>query len=634
MGQATQQSPTIGWDLDAERSLWRAICAPNSWFGPDNVTPATHPRALWYFITKAWGAEEFLKRHPEHPQWLYEPIHVPYTEWLQLHLLRWKEWSRTGQPGRYYIASVLPRGYGKTVCSTKAASLWTHLDEPDMSTLIGTSTGPLSEDILEAISSVMSGGDGWFGWLYGNWRKGAKKWKPREIINHGYRDAGNLGESSFDITSIGVGMTGYHHRQHWWDDPIYKNKLKEDKLAYMRSVHDGVNASWNALQANGLIAFTLTRYLDDDVAGRHFKEEGIASWSGMECPHMAACTEKVTWGEGQWHVFYYQTEDELTGAPTNPRLWTRAMIAEAKRRDSDDFACQQQNNPGAGERAPLIESQLPHLYLSYLDFYWDVSEVEWATIHIDTAFKRLDNIRTGDDNAIVVWLKAPRDDGILYLDTHLLQFSNEWREEEFNKALIATCLNLRRRRIHIRAITDETEPGGKAGTYKNRILGILRSAGFMLGDEQFIQLNRRIDKRSRIRTGVGHWAEGYARVLLDRDGENNWILPKGVRKLFGQILKPGASGHDDLADAATDGFISQLWTPPMSNPGIPADEGARVKRPWDDDLKDVGKPMSNEELFAMIDERDQMRAAGYLEDGVRGNWNDDGDGWVPPREPV
>lgn len=640
------------WDLEAERALWRSICAPNSWYDRAGGV-ATNKDSLYHFIRHAWGAEHYLKSHPAEPQWLYEPIHRPYSAWLQYHILRWKVHALSGTPGQYQIMSLLPRGYGKTVSSTKSASLWSHLDDPDMTTLIQSATDELSGDILGAIMSVMDGGKdhdpaSWFVWLYGDWIAAAQQ-KTKTFIKHGYRRSRNIGEPSFDASSAGIGATGYHPRQSWWDDPLEKEKLKKDRSAYLRAQKDAFKSTANALHRNGLRVLTCTRYLDDDVAGYHLREEGVASWTGMDCPHMSMF-DKVPFGQGEWHVFFYQTEDELTGQPTHPKLWSVAEIARAKRVDAEDFAGQQQNNPGASENAPLVESQIPWLYVSYQDFLWDVTP-EWATIHIDTAFKNPDNIGHGDDSAIVVWLKDSRNNGVLYLDTMLCRASNEWREEDFNKQLVEVALNLRRRGIFIRAVTDEVEPGGKEGTYKNRILGILRTAGIILGEEQFIQFNRTKNKKARIRTAVGHWAEGYARILLNKGdcgcgpaqfdaktGKHihtqcpHFILPPVVRKLINQILKVDTTTHDDLADAAADGFANKLWRPPDTNPGLIKEaEGATVRRPWDDDLKNIGKPMTNEELLNMLADRDELREQGYLDDGVRGFEEDN---WVPPREPI
>jgi hypothetical protein len=549
-------------------------------------------------------------------------------------------------PEQYKIASVLPRGYGKTVIE-KAAILWLHVLDRDMTTLIQSATDKLSTDILKAQVAVMSGSDpdSQFAWLYGDWVSGAPD-KNKDMINHAYRRARNIGEPSIDTSSANVGSTGYHPRTVFWDDPLEAPKIREGRDAYLRAQHNSVKSSRNSLHRNGLLVYTLTRYLEDDIAGRSFKEEGIASWSGMDCPHFSSVTEKVNWGQGVWHVYFYQTENPQTGEPTHPRLWTKRSIADAKRVDAEDFACQQQNDPGASEHAPLVESQIPWLYYDYSDFQWSV-RIKWATVHIDTAFKNKDNIGKGDDSAIVVWLSDEQDNGVLYLDTQLLRASNEWREEDFNTELIKVCANLRRRGIMIRAITDEVEPGGKEGTYKNRILGLLRTAGFMIGEDQFIQLNRKKDKKSRIRTAVGHWATGYSRILLDRRNCNcppasynpktntmetqkcpHYVVPQIVQKMINQILKVDSASHDDLADAAADGFIKSLWTPPIRDPGATQDGMVPVS-PGDADLKALGRPPSNDELLQMLADRDELREGGYFADGLRG-WDED----TMPREPV
>lgn len=600
----------FGWNLESERDLWRAICAPNRWHSPDGTSVATHPESLQYFVRLCYGVDQYFVAHPEQARWYYEPIHDKFLLWLQTHLLRWKELSRMRNRAaeQYYVAAILPRDFGKSVCVTKATAVWTHLDEPDMSTLVCSATAALTSSFLSAIKDLISSKEqantAWFQWLFGNWIKTGKNW-TKENFEHAYRVSGGMSEPSFDTASVDSGMTGYHHRIHIWDDPIIKNKLREGGT-YMNGVHDAVNASYNALQKNGLLMFVLTRYLDDDVAGRHFREEGIATWEGMECPN-TMMFDKIPMGKGAWHVFFWQTEDELTGEPTHPILWTKSKIAEAKRRDAEDFACQQQNNPGTSDRAPIIESQLPTLYVDYKDFLYDVQltqSVEHATVHIDTAFKRKETVGKGDDNAIAVWLHDARRNGIMYLDTDNLLASNEWREEEFNDNLIRVLINLRKRGFRVKYLTDEMEPGGKAGSYRNRIMGIVRASGLALGEDQFIQFNRTSDKRARIRTATGNWAEGYVRVLLHKDAAGNWILPNTVRKLFNQILRIDVVSHDDLADAVSDGFAPSIWRPPSTNQQGPG--GSVPLQPGDDYIRAYRPDFSPEELREYLDQQREI----------------------------
>jgi len=598
----------IGWNLDAERDLWKAICAPNRWHGEGGAV-ATHPKSLQYFLELCWGTKAYFESHPEQARWQYAPIHDRFLSWLQQHILTWKVLCRRQDvTEQYNIAVVLPRDFGKTVCATKSAMVWNHLDEPDMSTLICSATRPLAKAALGAIAELISGANtaSWFTWLYGNWKKGGKSWTG-EDIEHGYRKASGLSEPSFDTTGVDAGMTGWHHRVHVWDDPIIKNKLREGGV-YMNGVHDAVNSSYNALQKNGLLMFVLTRYLDDDVAGRHFREEGIATWEGMPCPNMMMF-DKIPMGQGNWHVFFWQVEDELTGEVTHPILWNKKKVADAKRRDAEDFACQQQNDPGTSELAPLRESQLQDLFIDYKDFFFEVQSlhlVEAASVHIDTAFKTKENIGKGDDNAIVAWLHDSRRNGRLYLDTDLLRASNEWREEDFNDELIKVLLNLRRRGIRIKAVTDEMEPGGKAGSYRGRIMGLMRASGLRLRDEEFVQFNRTTNKRARIRTGAGHWAEGHVRILLHKDVKGDWIIPPIVRKLFNQLLRVDVVAHDDLADAATDGFATGIWLPPQPQQLGSEDHGELPLQPGDDNLRSFNRPLSNEEVFALMDQQKEF----------------------------
>lgn len=591
----------IGWSLDDEKELWRAICAPGHWHKPKTKTPATHPLSLYYFVNYVWGVDAYLKNHPEQPRWFYEPIHRPFLSWLQDNLLEWRDAARSGTTSDLkQLAVILPRGYGKTVTASKSAMLWLSLDEPDLSVLLCSSTQTLAEDLLKAIGAVMGGDeqDCWFDWLYGNWRHGAQAW-TKSYITHAHRKARNISEPSFDITSVDTGMTGYHHRVHVWDDPVYANKLRDGKEAYLRSVHTAVNASYNAIQANGLLMLVLTRYLDGDVAGRQLRDGGIRSWRGMPCVN-SQFADKVDWGRGVWDVYFMQTEDESTGEPTHPVLWTRDKIAAHKRRDPEDFACQQQNNPGSTELAPLTEQKVTELYMDYKDAQFTV-DFDSATLHIDTAFKTPETVRSGDYSVIVPWLHSDRRDGKLYLDTDLLQASNIWTEEQFNVQLVKTFIALRRRGIRVRALTDEKEPGGKVGTYKNRIVALIKAGGFPhFSPEQFHQFARVTNKKARIRTAAGHFMEGFVRILLHKDSKGDFIVPPVVRELIRQFCRIDVVDHDDLADAATDGFTDIIWRRPVFTTDSD-DKDTPVYNPGDEYLKAFSRPLTNEEVLDIID---------------------------------
>lgn len=627
----------IKWDLEAERDLWTAICAPNSWHAEDGVTPETHPDALWHFVALCWGTEWYFRKRKGEIRWLQERVHKPLVHWLQHHILRWLKLRSEGSDDRYYIAVIWPRQFGKTVLATKATSLWTHLADPDMSTLYFSATHPLSKSILQSVQEIISGKNrmSWFTWLYGNWYDQNRKWDRGECV-HAYREMTSLSEPSFDTTGVEIGMTGYHHDQHIIDDPIYANKLREGGT-YMTTVHTAVDACYNALKPNGLMLMDLTRYLDDDVAGRHHKREGVATWSGMKCPNMTLF-EKVPMGQGTWHINFWQTEDEETGLPTLPEVYNARKIAEHKKRDPEDYACQQQNNPGSGEHAPLVERQIHDIYVDYriLRGFGNAIVRPVASIHIDTAFKKKESIGHGDDSAIVVWLHDERTNGLIYLDTDLLRASNEWRAEDFHAQLIRVCMNLRMRGIPIKCLTDETAGGGKGDVYLSVLKAVLNGAGFLIPIHQIPRQGTR--KRSRIRQSAIHWAEGYVRILVHRDCTcpmdlpsiecKHWKPSPTALTMFNQMLRIDAVEHDDLADAAADVFIEQprIWRRPVSLSWMGAgEEGAFPIQPSDDYTK--RNPLS-QQMLDQISETEREFAA------MLGPGHGEDDYALPPREPV
>lgn len=626
----------VKWNLEAERELWAAICSPRHWFNEQDETD-THPDSLWCFVQLCWGTEWYFRKRPGEARWLQARVHQPYLRWLQTHLLAWMQGRREGSTDRYYIAVVIPRGFGKTVTASKSGVLWTHLDDPDMSSLFFSAGHDLSKDILGSVEKVLSGEDkdSWFSWLYGNWKVPGRKWND-EFCHDGYRVSTNLSEPSFDTSGVDIGATGYHHDQHCVDDPIVANKLRVGRDAYMRSVHSGVDALFNALKPNGLMMFVLTRYLDDDVMGRHLVNEGVASWNGMKCPNIAIF-KKVPMGKGNWHVFFWQTEDEETGQPTLPEVYNLKKIAEHKRRDPEDYACQQQNDPGSGEHTPLRESQIRDLYTDYNDLGF-IIPVLTASIHIDTAFKRKDNIGKGDDSAIVVWLHDERPNGLVYLDTDLLRASNEWRAEDFHDELIKVCINLRKRGIRIKCITDEAEGMGKAGTYESQLKAVLNGAGFFI---RFHAINRQgTRKRNRIRTAAGYWAEGFVRLLLhkretvlaDSSKTMIWHETDIFREMVNQMVRIDAVPHDDLADAAADVFVEEprIWTRPVFiTTALITEEGRPPVAPGDADLKWFAKKLTDEELLHQLDQGETEYADMM---GPGHGWNQE---TIPiPREPV
>jgi hypothetical protein len=582
------------WPLDAERELWADICAPK---GKD-----THPDALWWFIHIAWGAEWYM-RDPGHQRWLVPRIHRPYLRWLQQQLLDWKEARRSGNPPeRWYVAIILSRGFGKTVTATKCAMLWSHLDEPNMSSVIGSETHPKAKEFLKPIKEVISGKNeySWFAWLYGKWDDDEQQWNAKSVT-HAYRTNTGLTEPSIDTTGAETGITGLHPDQYWEDDPLSATKLREGGswLDVVRESHDAV---YPALATDGWFAMVLTRYLDNDIAGKELMESKILSWDGQPSPD-ERLMENV--GKGVWRVYFLKSRLP-DGQPTLPEVASKKYLDDYERRNPRDFAAQMENNPGTGEHMPLAKEQIPSLFITPEQMR-DIP-IEYATIHLDTAFRGDDQNEDGDFNVIAVALHDLRANGLVYFDGAWV--NKDARVEEFNDQMILTIRDLQRRRIRIRAITDETEPGGKRRASMILMQKTIEGAG--LRCPEIIQLPRQGTRKvERIKAAAGFWTEGWMRLVCPKIPDmplhvewKEWHpeLRPGLKQLINEMLRIGVTGHDDVSDACADIFIDQIWKKPYATGFIAQDEGANPVSPGDTDLKGFGKRMSNTEAASLAQE--------------------------------
>jgi hypothetical protein len=349
----------------------------------------------------------------------------------------------------------------------------------------------------------------------------------------------------------------------------------------------------------------------------------------MECPK-TMIFQKGAMGKGLWRVFFWQAEDEMTARATCPEIMDEERIAYEKASDPEDFVCQYQNNPGTSEHAPLTEQQLRDLFLDYRDLRHNIP-VEAASVHLDTAFKDSLNIRRGDYSAIVPFLHDARSNGLLYLHTDLIRTSNAWRSEQFTDELIKILYTLRRQLYPVKCLTDEKEMGGKVGVYRQNLLAALRGAG-LRNIGRFHQFNRQgTQKRSRIRKAAALWAEGYVRILLHREPGcqcldnrkcTHWIIPQEARILFNQLLRVDVVKHDDLADAAADVFMPEVWrSPTFDTYHNASEEGVGSRAPGDDQLRALSRPLTNEELKAIMEDEE-----GYVGGAI--NAYED---WLPHR---
>jgi len=581
---------SVAWSLPAERELWTDICAPRG--------AETHPDALYWFVRIAWGVEWFFRGTGKR-RWFVDRVHKPFLRWLQGQVLAWKANRQAGGNDLWLVGVVLPRGFGKTVTATKAAALWSHLDEPNMTTALGSEVHPKAKDFLKPIKEVLVGNSfSWFAWLYGSWDgKAVNRAWADDRIEHAYRGMTALSEPSFDTFGTEKGITGYHPLMVVQDDPLSATKLRQEGGAWLVQVKKAFGAIFKAVSTDGFIMLVGTRYLIDDVIGDAIsfdKGEGVATWDGMACPH-ADVAEHV--GKGKWHVYFLQGRDRNNkttfeeGEPVLPEVWTHERMKLDEKKDSADFSAQIMNLPASGEHMPLTQDQIATMRVKRDD----LPPIEYATIHCDIAYKDEESAGRGDENVISTWLHPVRQTGIVYFDG--AKRSRDWRSEDFLDALVSTCMDLRRRMIRIRVITCDRNPGGQRNLWKNSVLAAL--GGARLRQCDVVEIHRSEGKNERLRLGASYWVEGYVRLIED--------AAERPRLEF-EMANIGYVKPKDLGDASVDVFGDEKkghdwWRKPDFGSGNDPDEGAYVQQPGDDALRALSRPVSTQEMLDRYDEQ-------------------------------
>lgn len=589
----------VQWSLDAERELWRDVMAPK---GLD-----THPDALWWFARLGWGIDPFI-RETGGIRWFYEPVHRPFLRWLQNQIIEWKESRRAGNVELWQVGVVLPRDFGKTVTATKIAMLWMHLDEPNMSTVIGSEVHPKAKDFLKPVKEVVRGTNpyAWFCWLFGQWYDPRREWSY-ERFEHAYRTATGLSEPSFDTFGVDKGITGYHPLAVVFDDPISRNKLRDTGGAWLKSVQIAHDAVFPAVRKDGFYMLVGNRYLIDDIIGKALADDGVLSWDGMP-PNDPELAKKI--GSGRWRVYYLQARDHMNttnyeqGEPVLPCVWSHKRLLQEEARDASDYAAQLDNDPATGEHMPLVKEQVATMRIACTAACpkdcsprQHLPAIEYATVHCDTAYRTEDRRRKGDTNVIAVWLHPASRNGIVYFDGAKMDAT--WRAEDFNDELVKTMLELRRRMIRVRVITADKNPGGLSGLWTSSVKQALEGARIRVPD--IIEINRKTGKDDRIRAAAALWVEGYVRLL--EDAQNR-------ARLEYEMLRVGFVKPRDLSDCSADVFgdedkdeLHWWYRPYYAMGGRDPNEGDYPISPGDEDLKGFGGRIGDLELMKRYDEQ-------------------------------
>ena len=415
-----------GWDLAAQKAIWADCCR----------------ESLWTFVKEAWGLEHWPQKKGQHPL-LTERIHKPICDWFERHA---REWLENRQ--RKNLMCLVPRFFGKTTFLTKAANAWLHLQDPELSTYIGSENIGRSMEFLEGITKVIDGSDPYsrFAHLYGVWYDKERTWK-REGVVHAARQGLARTDFSFGTWAVERGITGHHPDVGFLDDPTSYESIGAHSQ-WFRIVNDHVASLLPIFADNCLMVFVGTRYGDDDHFGKELREEGAATWEGMPPPFTEVEGKPLIRDGGKWHVYFLAARD-AEGVPTFPERCGEDFLKEFERKSNLRYFAQMMNDPSGSELTPLTREQIDMCWVELKT----VPKQLRIVITMDTAFKSETRIAQGDESVMQVWGLARDGSGdAYYLEGYS---SNVWKAEEFLEKLVSLIQKYQRGGWRISYLIDE-----------------------------------------------------------------------------------------------------------------------------------------------------------------------------------
>jgi hypothetical protein len=530
------------WDVNDEIELLREGCRRN----------------FWTFFNLAFGDGLSDKGR----DWIDPKVHKPIAEWYEAHIRDWMARRGTEHALQKHLAVLLPREVGKSRMITAAGQAWLHLLDPEISTYTGSESSELAQKILTIIKSVLSGADphGMFSKLYGNWATNASVWSAKSVIHAGRRFL-SRGDPSLGTFSVETSITGAHPDAIFYDDPISYERLISDQN-WLQTVNSQVTSLGYVIQSDGLVVWVGTRYSDDDHFGIAFREEGVASLSGM-----ATDSIQVDADRGRWHVYFLAGKDH-EGEPTCPKTWPPRRLAMEEKREPHRFASQVMNDPTLSETNPITREQLRQCFIKAEEVPW--SALTYAFL-CDTAFWDGKSRVRKDETVIQVWGYPRNGSGdIYYIEGY---GSATWRAEDFGNRLVSMVQRYRRQGRRVVAITDEVTMSGKKDAWKLALRNFFSDVNEPMPN--FIQFDRQSRKKSqRMNAAAAFWVDGHVRVIEGAPGAQQ--LMEQMAKISQYMLNDKLK--DDWCDVASDAVHPDLYQPMrrIGNQKAPWQKGAQL----------------------------------------------------------
>lgn len=247
-------------------------------------------------------------RRPTFGAWLREV--TPTYSWRAPHLLHLQaqlDKVTSGEIDRLMI--FLPPRHGKSECATVRYPVWRLENDPALTIIVGAYNKTLADTFSRKARRIAKGRI-----ALDNERQAADEWMTLE---------GGV----FRAAGVGTGVTGKGAKLIIIDDPV-KSREEANSQAYRDRVWNWYRDDlYTRLEPNGAIVLIMTRWHEDDLAGRILDSEDADSWHVVNLPALAEENDALGRAPGQalWPDRFDETDLErirtVLGTPSFTALY-------------------------------------------------------------------------------------------------------------------------------------------------------------------------------------------------------------------------------------------------------------------------------------------------------------------------
>lgn len=516
---------------------------------------------------------------------------------------RWK----TGK--RAKLMALIPRKGRKSTMFTQSGPPYMLVHEPNLSIVIDSEKKERANDFMGACARIMSGEAGApicpancdlpaerFDSYFGSWKSDDRQWRDDRIVvatrTHLQRK-----EPSIVTCSVEIGYTGGAPDVIMIDDPMSPESHNE---VWMNNVIRHYNGLGPIGMPNALYFLAMTRYDDMDLAGHIERQEGWHVCEADEseaCIRAGKCTKSSDTHPEPWHVMFRRAWDDNEKS-IDEAIWPTSFLHAEQKKYPSFFAAQYLNDPWQNPDSAFQPEDFTYVQ----EVPPDVTKV----LTTDTAWKDPNTKATergGDWNVFIVGCHQAST-GRVYV-TKVKR--GRWTMGEWGDELVKILRDERNSRVPISRMTYEDIRSSK-GAIPEAIKAACQRWGEM--SPALIEVKRSAVSDDKIRRIKGtaqyfqnHWVH-FVRPCKNTDRNHGACTVDGCagfHYLRNEMLKLGATMHDDCADAMADHFHPDVYHAPSVKTNI---KEIAIQRPYDDILK----PYANETggYTMTLDENDKI----------------------------